>query len=220
MKPFDPAPSYQLVADTLRQEIAQGLYKDERLPTQEALADRFDVSRVTIQRALTDLRNDGIIYSMKGKGIFVTPTDQPPPDMIDRVRADINHPSGPVIYCHFSKASSVYRLIETLHIEDPKLKPIELRALVDSYKDEDLELIGQRTVPGLYVELRNYWENMQAVVRLTTGEVAISLGEDENIWQAETVAWLEPVRGIQDNLLRWFENEWNQGKHVSKVTNL
>lgn len=209
MKPFDPAPGYQQVAETLRQEISQGIYKDERLPTQDALAKRFDVSRVTIQRALTDLRNEGVIYSLKGKGIFVAPTNLPAPSVRERLQEDLNSPSGQVLYCYFTRASTVCQLVNGLVILDPKLRPLELRALVDSWDDDDVRFLSSTPVPGLRVELRDYWAHMPSLLRLTTGEVAMSLGSDDEVLTKDAVAWMQPTKGIQDNVGAWFDFHWN-----------
>ena len=51
----------------LRDEIAQGAHGD-RLPSEQRLADRFQVSRVTIRRALETLAADGLIEKRPGAG--------------------------------------------------------------------------------------------------------------------------------------------------------
>ena len=47
------APKYQSVADSLRQEIENGVYSGKRLlPTEQLLCQRFQISRQTVRRAL------------------------------------------------------------------------------------------------------------------------------------------------------------------------
>jgi hypothetical protein len=66
------AAPYRRIAHLLRAEIVRGdLPAGAQLPTQEALARRFEVSRATIQRALDELRQDGYIDSQQGRGSFV-----------------------------------------------------------------------------------------------------------------------------------------------------
>lgn len=56
----------------LRDEIARGIYSSTgALPKEEALCDRFSVSRITVRRALADLAALGLIVRRHGKGSFV-----------------------------------------------------------------------------------------------------------------------------------------------------
>ncbi len=57
----------------LRQDIVSGRYgPGDRLPTQEALCERYAVSRITVRRALGDLQNEGLVRNEQGAGAFVT----------------------------------------------------------------------------------------------------------------------------------------------------
>jgi GntR family transcriptional regulator len=56
----------------LREEISRGLFgKTGALPKEEALGERFGVSRVTVRRALADLAAQGLVESRHGRGTFV-----------------------------------------------------------------------------------------------------------------------------------------------------
>ena len=46
---------------------------DERLPSETALAQQFEVSRVTVREALSSLERRGIIVRKQGRGTFVNP---------------------------------------------------------------------------------------------------------------------------------------------------
>ncbi len=68
------------IAETLRIEIASGLYRPgAKLPTEAALSARFGVNRHTVRHALQALAEAGIVHSRRGAGVFVTarPTDYP-----------------------------------------------------------------------------------------------------------------------------------------------
>lgn len=55
------------IAESLREAIVQGRLKvDERLPTEEELAERFSVSRPTIREALKRLAAQNLIRSQRG----------------------------------------------------------------------------------------------------------------------------------------------------------
>lgn len=47
--------------------------KGTKLPSENELAQKLSVSRVTIRRALDDLEQEGIIFRMHGKGTFINP---------------------------------------------------------------------------------------------------------------------------------------------------
>jgi DNA-binding transcriptional MocR family regulator len=65
------------VAATLRGRIAHGEFRPGmRLPSERALAARLNVSRVTIVRALTRLRLEGLVVTRHGSGTFVATTDR------------------------------------------------------------------------------------------------------------------------------------------------
>lgn len=73
-------PRYQLIADDLRERIRTGGYTSGRLlPSEANLSEEFDVSRVTVRRALEQLREAGLIDSRQGLGWFVAgdPVRQP-----------------------------------------------------------------------------------------------------------------------------------------------
>ena len=55
----------------LRREIAAGKWKAEQaLPSERALAVRFDVSRVTARRSLQALCREGVVVARSGRGYF------------------------------------------------------------------------------------------------------------------------------------------------------
>ena len=63
------APKYQSVADSLRQEIEDGVYSSKQLlPTEHSLCQRFQISRQTVRRALSVLEDEGLITRRQGSG--------------------------------------------------------------------------------------------------------------------------------------------------------
>ena len=65
-------PKYLQVADTLRREIAEGVFRDgQTLMTEEELRLRFDVSRQTIRQAISLLEDDGLVDRRRGSGTYV-----------------------------------------------------------------------------------------------------------------------------------------------------
>ncbi len=62
----------------LNDEIARGLYPAGALPNEQALGERFGVSRITVRRALADLAAAGVVVRRHGLGTFVR-AGRPPP---------------------------------------------------------------------------------------------------------------------------------------------
>lgn len=65
-------PRHTQISEWLRSRIDDGRYEaDEKLPSENELCELFDVSRVTIRRALQTLDNEDLIYRCQGLGSFV-----------------------------------------------------------------------------------------------------------------------------------------------------
>lgn len=74
-----PTAPYEQIADYLRGEIAGGaLPSRHRLPSARELAERFGVATATVQRALGDLKADGLIIAAGSRGTFVRDHDTAP----------------------------------------------------------------------------------------------------------------------------------------------
>lgn len=66
-------PLYLVIADDIRRKIKRGeLAGDQRLPSERELCAEWDCSTITARHAITSLRNEGLIYTVKGKGAFVS----------------------------------------------------------------------------------------------------------------------------------------------------
>lgn len=66
---------YKMVADILQREIDEGLYNENnRIPTEDELRNRFEVSRNTIRKAIELLVQRGRVYQVRGSGVFVRNT--------------------------------------------------------------------------------------------------------------------------------------------------
>jgi GntR family transcriptional regulator, N-acetylglucosamine utilization regulator len=69
------APRYKQLADVIRNAIEQGLLRDNKaLPSERELADKYQVSRDTVRKAVRFLEERGIVYSDHGRGTFVAPS--------------------------------------------------------------------------------------------------------------------------------------------------
>lgn len=68
-----PQPLHARIKDTLRTRILDGTYApNSQMPSEYALCAMFGVSRITVRQALGDLRNEGLVFRLHGKGTFVS----------------------------------------------------------------------------------------------------------------------------------------------------
>jgi GntR family transcriptional regulator len=66
-------PLYYQIETILRRKILSGEFQPQApMPTEDALAQTFDVSRITIRQALGLLEKDGLVVRQRGKGTFVS----------------------------------------------------------------------------------------------------------------------------------------------------
>ncbi|MBI4975989.1 MAG: GntR family transcriptional regulator [Spirochaetes bacterium] len=64
---------YNTIIKKISADIAAGKYKaDEKLPSEKSLAAIYKVSLITIRRVTQELQHSGLIYSVHGKGSFVS----------------------------------------------------------------------------------------------------------------------------------------------------
>ncbi|MBA3683915.1 MAG: GntR family transcriptional regulator, partial [Planctomycetes bacterium] len=70
-RPLERRPLHRQIADRLRTEIVGQHEVGTRLPSEAALAERFDVSLVTVREALSALAQAGLLERRHGSGTYV-----------------------------------------------------------------------------------------------------------------------------------------------------
>lgn len=108
LDPDDPRPPYQQVANALRAAILTRKFAPgDKLPSGPQLAERYGVARMTVQQAIRILRDEGLIVSRQGSGVFVRERTQRPVDLRSHLEAAFEQPRVTVDFAGFSG--------ETLH---------------------------------------------------------------------------------------------------------
>ena len=65
-------PAYIQIHDQIKSEIDQKIWKiGERLPSERDLAEKFQVSRMTLRQAITLLVEEGVLERRVGSGTFI-----------------------------------------------------------------------------------------------------------------------------------------------------
>jgi GntR family transcriptional regulator len=68
-----PQPLYYQIREALRARIVDGIYAPlGKLPSESEIMQASGVSRITVRQALRDLQKEGLIFTIQGKGSFVT----------------------------------------------------------------------------------------------------------------------------------------------------
>ena len=66
-------PLYINIKNQLKRQILSDNYSiDERIPSENQLMTSFGVSRITVRKALKELHAEGLLWSIQGKGAFVS----------------------------------------------------------------------------------------------------------------------------------------------------
>ncbi|WP_029145479.1 GntR family transcriptional regulator [Microbacterium luticocti] len=65
-----PQPLYDMVEQALAARITDQMHPGDRLPTEQQLSDQFEVSRITVRRAMANLSARGLVRVVQGKGAF------------------------------------------------------------------------------------------------------------------------------------------------------
>ena len=66
-------PIYEQIKEQIVLDVSRGfLKKDDQLPSLRQLSSQLGINVNTVKRALSELEAQGVIYSIAGKGIFIS----------------------------------------------------------------------------------------------------------------------------------------------------
>ncbi len=66
-------PIYEQIKEQIVLDVSRGLLKkDDQLPSLRQLSSQLGININTVKRALSELEAQGVIYSVAGKGIFIS----------------------------------------------------------------------------------------------------------------------------------------------------
>ncbi|MFG3439950.1 GntR family transcriptional regulator [Nonomuraea sp. NPDC047897] len=73
-----PVPPYLQVAAALRDRILSGkIPVGRRIPSLVELEEEFGVARDTLRKAVKVLKQEGLVETVTGMGVYVVPRDEP-----------------------------------------------------------------------------------------------------------------------------------------------
>ncbi|RAJ70320.1 GntR family transcriptional regulator [Streptomyces sp. Amel2xB2] len=72
-----PVPPYRQIADDLKRQIEDGtIPRGRAIPSMIKLEAEYDVARDTIRKATAVLKEEGLVETVNGMGIFVIDPDE------------------------------------------------------------------------------------------------------------------------------------------------
>lgn len=119
-------PLYVQIAALLKKDIESGSFKQTgRIPTEGALADQYQVSRITVRKAVEELVNQGLVEKKQGKGTFITSQ-----------RFSRHLDTGPVGFTEMCQSIGLVPSAKILKTEICVPKPSEVRKKLQLKEDE------------------------------------------------------------------------------------
>lgn len=197
LKADSSSPLYHQLMQRITADIERGTYPvGSRIPPEHELEQLYQVSRVTVRRALAELTSEGLLERKQGKGTFVSMPQgslqlKSLHSFHDSCRMNKVKPSTDVIYVKETVANSIdaeelnlssgSRVLETLRVRRADNVPVVLErnrfSMAYAYL-QDLDLTG-----SLYSLLREYGVEPKLAIhdvslRFATDEEARLLGTE------------------------------------------
>ena len=164
------APKYQMVADSLRTDILDGVYQKRMLlPTEQLLCQQFQVSRQTVRQALALLVSEGLIERRQGSGSHIRDRSKPAPmphrsiavittyisdyifpsilREVENVLSD--HNSAPLLFATQNQVSNERKVLNTL-LDLTSLDGVLVEGTKTGLPNPNLDLYRRLGPPGLY----------------------------------------------------------------------
>lgn len=104
------------VTESLRVRIGDGTYPEgARLPTEEHLAEEFEISRNTVRDAMKALQHEGLVVVRHGSGTYVR-NNQPIVHLATSVRRHVDTERFQLGYAPHMQAAGYDQIVETVEI--------------------------------------------------------------------------------------------------------
>lgn len=134
LDPDDPRPPYQQVANALRAAILTRTFTPgEKLPSGPELSKHYGVARMTVQQAIRLLRDEGLVVSRQGSGVFVRERTERPVGLRPHLERAFEDDKVTIDFAGFSGETLHGALGEPLDkVRDGRLRPasVHVRILV------------------------------------------------------------------------------------------
>jgi len=184
-------PRYQQLKDLIIGRISNGdLRPQDRVPSENELVESMNVSRMTANRALRELTDEGYVDRVAGRGTFVSDFRarshvlevQNIADEIARrghthscevVRQSCQHARGEIARAlDIEQGTDVFHLL-LVHFENGSPVQVEDRHVVADFAPECIEQNFQTVTPSAYLTAISPLQEAEQVVRATLPNAAV-----------------------------------------------
>jgi GntR family histidine utilization transcriptional repressor len=184
-------PRYQQLKDLIIAQISSGdLRPQDRVPSENELVETMQVSRMTANRALRELTDEGYVDRVAGRGTFVADfrarshvleVHNIADEILRRghshtceiVRQSLQHARGEVAKAlHVKEGTDVFHLL-LVHFENGTPIQIEDRHVVADFAPDCLEQDFRRVTPSAYLTAVSPLQEAEQVVRATQPNAAV-----------------------------------------------
>ena len=192
-------PRYQQLKDLIIGRISSGeLRPQDRVPSENELVEKMQVSRMTANRALRELHDEGYVERIAGRGTFVSDfrsqshlveVQNIADEIAERghrhssvmIRQSLQHARGDVARAlHLPQGTDVFHLL-LVHLENDTPVQLEDRHVVASFAPDCLEQDFDAVTPSAYLTSVAPLQEAEQVVRASMPNAAVRqhLGIDE-----------------------------------------
>ena len=194
-------PMYQQLKDLIIERISSGeLRPADRVPSENELVEAMNVSRMTANRALRELTDEGYVRRVAGRGTFVADFRagshvlevQNIADEIgkrghihtcDVVRLSLQHARGEIARAlHVEQGSDVFHLL-LVHYENATPIQLEDRHVVADFAPDCLKQDFTAITPSAYLTSISPLQEAEQIVRATQPNAAVrrhlAMADDE-----------------------------------------
>ncbi|MDA9470721.1 GntR family transcriptional regulator [Enterococcus sp. 5H] len=217
-------PKYEEIADTLRERIKENIYQaDTFLPNQTDLVKEFNVSRMTVKKAIGILAMEGLLYSQRGSGTKILnrsfwDKDTSPVNEYDGLSKQMHdrhkHLTSEVILFEVEFPSEQVQERLAISPEQPVYKIIRLRILEDEPFILEHTYMPCDLIPGLTTDvlkgsIYSYvkeqlnltfggaYRNIQAAKSDAYDQKYLSCKKDDPVLEVQQVVYLKNGRPLE-----------------------
>jgi len=184
-------PRYQQLKDLIIQRISTGeLRPNDRVPSENELVEAQSVSRMTANRAMRELNDEGYVKRIAGRGTFVSDfrsqshvlevqniadeiTGRGRTHTSEVLRQSRQHARGEIAKAlHVEQGTDVFHLL-LVHFENGSPIQIEDRHVVASFAPDCMEQDFQNITPSAYLTSVSPLQEAEQVVRAQVPNAAV-----------------------------------------------
>lgn len=177
LDPDDPRPSSQQIANLLRAAIlTRKLNPGDRLPSQNDLANRYGVARMTASAAIDLLDRERLVVRRQGSGVFVRAQTERPVGLRPLIEVAFGQPKVTIDFAGLTGETLYNALSEVLDkVRAGRLTPesIRVRALI---ADTTQPMAIPRSA-ATDVEDAEVWKREDRITRRSVGSLVDSVAE-------------------------------------------